>query len=80
MLPAGSGGVYTLEDLADVLIIARLQFGAKDVSIDVDNGRGVPVREVVSEGGCEECHGGFPAIVHKEQGVSEASSETVLVS
>jgi hypothetical protein len=46
MLLASSGGVYALEDLADVLIIARLQFGAKDVSKDVDNGRGVPVREV----------------------------------
>jgi hypothetical protein len=51
MLHAGSGGVYALEeDLADVLIIARLQFGAKDISKDVDNGCGVPVREVVSEG------------------------------
>jgi hypothetical protein len=31
MLLAGSGGVYVLEDLADVLVVARLQFGAKDV-------------------------------------------------
>jgi hypothetical protein len=39
MLLAGSGGVYALEeDLADVLTVARLQFGAKDVGKDVDNG------------------------------------------
>jgi len=46
MLLAGSGGVYVLEDLADALVVARLQFGAKDV----DNGCGVRLREVVHEG------------------------------
>lgn len=51
MLLAGSGGVYVLEeDLANVLVVARLQFGAKDVSKDVDNGCGVRLREVVQEG------------------------------
>ena len=55
MLLAGSGGVYVLEeDLVDVLIVARLQFGVKDVSRDVDNGCGVRLREVVQEGRCED--------------------------
>jgi hypothetical protein len=80
MLLASSGGVYALEGLADELVVARLQYGAKDPSKDVDNGCGVPVREVVPEGGCGECLDGFLAGVHEEQSVSEASSEAVLVS
>ena len=80
MLLAGSGGVYALEGLADELVVARLQYGAKDASKDIDNGCGVPVPEVVPEGGCGECLSGFLAGVHEEQSISEASSEAVLVS
>ena len=56
---AGSGGVYILEeDLADVLVVARLQLGAKDVSKNVVDGCGMCLWEVVQEGGYEDFLGG----------------------
>jgi hypothetical protein len=67
ILLAGSSGIYLLEeDLADVLVIARLRLGAKDVNKDVVNGCGMRLREVVQEGGCESFLGGFLTIVGEE--------------
>jgi hypothetical protein len=83
MLLAGPRGVCVLEeDPVDVLVIARLQFGARDVSKDVHNGCGVRPLEVVQEGRCEDSMvdflGGFLAIVSEEQSISEAFSEAIL--